>query len=62
MRRGIARRLVATAARSILDAGRTPTYLHNPSNHASAKVAEAAGFPEIGWRMLFVTPKHPGWS
>lgn len=60
--RGIARRLVATAARSIVDGGRIPTYLHDPSNHASAKVAEAAGFPEIGWRMLFVTPKRPGWS
>lgn len=54
--RGLARRLVTTAARAIVDAGRTPTYLHDPSNHASAKVAEASGFPDRGWRILFFVP------
>ena len=51
--RGIARRLVVTAAKKVIDDGRIPTYLHDPANHASAKVAEASGFPERGWRMLF---------
>ncbi len=50
--RGIARLLVATAARRVLDDGAVPTYLHAPDNHASAKVAEAAGFPDRGWTFL----------
>ncbi|HVM09415.1 MAG TPA: GNAT family N-acetyltransferase, partial [Acidimicrobiales bacterium] len=54
--KGLARRLVVTAAQSVIDAGRTPTYLHDPSNHASAKVAEASGFVERGWRILFHSP------
>ena len=54
--RGLARRLVTTAAQAIIDAGRIPTYLHDPANHASAKVAEASGFHERGWRILFFVP------
>ena len=50
--KGLARRLVATAARAVLDAGRVPTYLHDLTNHASAHVAEAAGFPDRGWGYL----------
>ena len=50
--RGLARRLVARAAQWVLDAGRVPTYLHDPDNHASARVADAAGFPDVGWRLL----------
>ncbi|HVF74298.1 MAG TPA: GNAT family N-acetyltransferase [Acidimicrobiales bacterium] len=50
--KGLARRLVATAARAVLDSGRVPTYLHELTNHASAHVAEAAGFPDRGWRYL----------
>lgn len=50
--RGIARRLVVTAARRVLDEGRVPTYLHDPRNHASAKVADASGFPDRGWRLV----------
>ena len=50
--RGIARRLVAQAARQVLADGAVPTYLHDPSNIASAHVAEAAGFPDIGWHIL----------
>ena len=56
--KGIARRLVTTAARAVIDAGRTPTYLHDPANTASAKVAEASGFPERDWRMLFFVPSR----
>lgn len=47
--RGLARRLVAQAARRILDEGAVPTYQHAAENVASARVAEAAGFPDRGW-------------
>lgn len=50
--RGLARRLVAQAARRVLDEGAVPTYLHAPDNHGSAHVAEAAGFPHRGWSIL----------
>ncbi len=50
--RGIGRHLVATAARRVLDDGAIPTYLHAPDNWASAKVADAAGFPDVGWSIL----------
>lgn len=52
--KGLARRLVAQAARRVLDGGQVPTYLHADRNVASAKVAEAAGFPDLGWRVLGV--------
>jgi GNAT superfamily N-acetyltransferase len=47
--KGLARRLVAQAARRILDEGAVPTYLHAPDNPASARVADAAGFPDLGF-------------
>lgn len=47
--RGLARRLIAQAARRVLDEGALPTYMHNPANQASAAVAEAAGFGDLGW-------------
>ncbi|MFY1636653.1 GNAT family N-acetyltransferase [Solwaraspora sp. WMMB335] len=47
--RGLARRLVAQAARRVLDGGAVPTYLHGPGNGASATVADAAGFRDRGW-------------
>ncbi len=50
--RGMARRLVVTAARRIAADGAIATYLHAPDNYASAKVAEAAGFPDEGWRVI----------
>ncbi len=50
--RGLARRLVAQAARALLAKGIVPTYLHAPDNYASAKVADAAGFPDRGWTAL----------
>jgi RimJ/RimL family protein N-acetyltransferase len=49
---GLARRLVSKAARTLLDEGIVPTYLHDPANVASAHVAEAAGFLDLGWRVL----------
>jgi RimJ/RimL family protein N-acetyltransferase len=54
--RGIARRLVVTAARRVLDDGKVPTYLHDLRNEASARVAEAAGFPDRGWRLVVPIP------
>ncbi len=50
--RGLARQLVAQAARSLLARGIVPTYLHDPANLASGKVADAAGFPDLGWTVL----------
>jgi GNAT superfamily N-acetyltransferase len=50
--RGLARRLVAQAARRVLDEGAVPTYLHAPDNIASAKAADAAGFPDLGWSVV----------
>jgi RimJ/RimL family protein N-acetyltransferase len=47
--RGLARRLVAQATRRILDEGAVATYQHDPANLASARVADAAGFPDRGW-------------
>ena len=47
--RGLGRRLVAQAARRVLDEGGVPTYLHAVDNHASAHLATAAGFPDRGW-------------
>jgi len=52
--RGLARRLVVTAARRVIDDGAVPTYLHDDANVASAHVADAAGFPDLGWRIVGV--------
>jgi GNAT superfamily N-acetyltransferase len=52
--RGVARRLVATAARRVLDEGKVPTYQHDPENVASAHVADAVGFPDTGLRGLWL--------
>ena len=54
---GIARRLVATAARRILADGAVPTYLHAADNVASARVAEAVGFADIGWSVNGLWPR-----
>lgn len=50
--RGLARRLVAQAARHLLARGIVPTYLHDPANVASARVASAAGLHDRGWTAL----------
>jgi GNAT superfamily N-acetyltransferase len=55
--RGLARRLVAQAARRVLDEGAVPTYLHAPDNVASAKAADAAGFPDLGWSVVGFWPQ-----
>jgi GNAT superfamily N-acetyltransferase len=53
---GVARRLVAQAARRVLDEGSVPTYLHDPDNIASARVADAAGLPDRGWSVYGLFP------
>lgn len=59
--RGLARRLVATAARRVLDEGRVVTYLHDPDHVASARVADAVGFVDRGWRVVgLFDPRHDG--
>ena len=55
---GLARRLVATAARYVLDHGAVPIYLHDDDNVASAKAADAAGFPDLGWRVLSIADEN----
>lgn len=50
--RGLARALVARAAATILRGGGVPIYLHGRGNAASARVAEASGFPDRGWYIL----------
>jgi GNAT superfamily N-acetyltransferase len=52
--RGLGRRLVCQAARRVLDDGAVPTYVHDPANIASAKVAQASGFPDVGWSAIGV--------
>ena len=52
--KGWGRRLVATAARDVLDRVPVVTYLHARDNTASAKVADAVGLPDRGWRTLGV--------
>jgi GNAT superfamily N-acetyltransferase len=54
--RGLARRLVAQAARRVLAEGAVPTYLHAPDNVASARAAAAAGFPDRGWQVVGFFP------
>ena len=55
---GFARRLVATAARRVLDEGSVPTYLHAPDNAASARVADAVGFSDRGWKVYGLWPRR----
>jgi GNAT superfamily N-acetyltransferase len=55
--RGIARHLVAQAARRVLAEGAVPTYLHDFDNDASARVADAAGFPDRGWQFFALWPR-----
>jgi len=55
---GIARRLVATAARRIVADGAIPTYLHAQDNTASARVADAVGFADQGWLVYGLWPRR----
>ena len=57
--RGLARRLVAQAARRVLAEGRDLLYLHAPDNAASAAVARASGFPDTGWQVVGFWERTP---
>ncbi len=57
--RGLARLLVDQAARRSLTLGAVPLYLHETDNPASRRVAEAAGFPDLGWRVVALFPAPP---
>ena len=54
--RGLARMLVAQAARRVLADGAVPLYLHEVTNIGSARVADATGFPDRGWRVFGLMP------
>jgi len=45
--KGLAKAVVAAAARAVLAEGRAVLYNHEPGNHASARVAEAVGLQEL---------------
>jgi GNAT superfamily N-acetyltransferase len=53
-RLGYARELVAQAAERVYAEGSVSTYLHSPDNLGSAAVAEASGFPDVGWQILSI--------
>lgn len=56
---GWAQRLVTQAARQVLADGAVPIYLHAEDNLASARTADACGFPDQGWRILGLFPGAP---
>jgi len=58
--RGWAERLISQAALQVIEEGGIPTYLHAPGNEASARTADAAGFPDRGWSILGLYPGSPG--
>jgi L-amino acid N-acyltransferase YncA len=58
--RGLARSVVAAAARAVLAEGRAVLYNHDPDNHASAKVAESVGLHELGRYHVVVTERRLG--
>jgi hypothetical protein len=37
-----------------------PTYLHAPDNAASARTADACGFPDVGWTIFGLFGAEPG--
>lgn len=57
--RGLARRLVAQAARHVVAQGQSLLYLHAPDNEASARVARASGFPDTGWQVVGFWSRTP---
>ncbi len=49
---GLAKALISQASVRILEEGAVPIYLHSQQNFASARVADAVGFYDKGWRIL----------
>jgi RimJ/RimL family protein N-acetyltransferase len=58
--RGLARSVVAAAARHVLSEGRAVLYNHAPDNLASAKVAESVGLHEFGRYHAIVPDRRIG--
>jgi L-amino acid N-acyltransferase YncA len=58
--RGLARSVVAAAARAALAEGRAVLYNHDPDNDASAKVAESVGLHELGRYHVVVSDRRLG--
>ena len=58
--RGLARSVVAAAARSVLAEGRAVLYNHAIDNDASARVAEAVGLHELGSYHAVVPDRRAG--
>jgi GNAT superfamily N-acetyltransferase len=56
---GLAKKLVAQAARAVLAEGGIPMYLHGDHNAASGRVADGAGFPDRGWHIIEVRAGGP---
>ena len=56
---GLGRRLVAQAARRILDGGAVALYIHARVNVGSGRLADAAGFPDRGWHMYELADEPP---
>lgn len=57
--KGLAKRLVAQAARAVLAEGGIPMYLHGDHNAASGRVADGSGFPDRGWHIIELRPGGP---
>lgn len=57
--KGLAKKLVAQAARAVLAEGAIPMYLHGDHNAASGRVADGAGFPDRGWHIIELRPGGP---
>jgi len=58
--RGLARSVVAAAARAVLAEGRAVLYNHDPDNHPSARVAESVGLHELGRYHVVVADRAAG--
>lgn len=57
---GWAVRLVGQAAVRVIQEGATPIYLHGAGNVASARTADASGFPDRGWTIIGISAQQRG--
>ena len=57
--RGLARGLVAQAARAVADRGALPTAVYRAENTASARICTSLGFADLGWRTLMMLTASP---
>ena len=57
--RGYARSVVTRATQAALEAGKKPIYLHDISNHSSARVCNALGYRPFGYELTCETGRIP---